>query len=1383
MHTPLPPSPDDLGQIQADSALPNPLQPVTMPVVPPGRATDEQQAFLIQELGRLNTETDNLLQQQPNLETVFQQQLAAIFPALRRPINPNRIFYSRYREDEQGQKHLLTSEPLAALLNALRRPDASAYLAQHPGAFYREGQTLDEDKRLSPGSPVETMAGMLEVVFTLKMNEFWTYRGDAQLDTEAQLVDVRRQVLAHQLALRTVDGTLSAAGRTLADAVLKYPTAAARNQVFAAGQRPGVYKLMLENGSHFAAAFILSATDETPPVGRVMLYSPGEGFEEFKDLGQLNETVAARLGDGESAGKRLAGSLVPTAQAALSSLAVLATEPPLIEADVIAVGIRSLRTWQYLRVRASLRRDTLPVAGELAIAADLTPQLDVSIALSARNLRLAPREPDWLKAASPLDQAAYRQLETKVIDSQEALLPLLENISTLASFSEDEVLKVLKIQKPEYANVDLAPYQSLVRLRVSNSMPVSVTGYRDEASATVYISEDPKIDIPDFLKRRQLTPGSWSTNVVVDLRTLGSYARRNLEPWSEHEIHRTTSATADIVDTSGNKVGTLNNAALRALAQQANVAAKYDEYLRSSFSQTGEGQTFAAAWQRANTAQMRRDALESRLNPAVDNLFTFKTPGSGFDWIQAVIQHPDSATRPPVGRTPIEVNGLVMGGGLERGQGGQPINGVLVIQRQRTRLGGVCVLYTPDAPDDAPFRELTNGLAELDTLKAKPQWRAYFTERMATNDAQELTRIFSDTRSVYRYAVTPITGDLQAYLYSAQLGFLLSHADYRSRSNAEIARESTVNAFLFAVDAADFLLGLSLVKAMRRLLFRYVARGLQRAQKLGRGIPGLIKKIGGDHKPYFALSNASIRPLTPGWVNIAEYRLPKHIDALFDVEDFARTNHYTLSRRMGAPHFIDKRSHQFISMKTQEGRYHLYQSYVEDGARYVKDPTGNRPDFMVVPGDAKSWKPRFERTSIGGGQVLGVLQIRTAEQQLDEDLLAMFRVFSDERGDVLVPLLTSVQKRRLLDHALQQLRVDEPTFRQIVWGRREVRPDRFRETVLTLDFDADIYTHLNRTTAYLDGTVSLSALDKDNLFLKIKRIAGKNDDFSKYIRASITVKDPDTKAGFVGYAFTKKQFDNLNKFDRKFKISTWNSDTLNDFLDEKGRRTVLHKIASEHNLTAEEALKTLMSEPALQIALANFRKAKHKAMLTELGVESFSESFKKSGVPYIALSQGKTTGQDTGMRAVDSVSVTAFEKNIPRYSTPLEFTSTRAQTHKVEKLPGSPEAPPTPHLPPPRDPDINIVKFDELAEAQLPLLPDNARTKVDEIIQDIHAGRVSRKKIGSYTYTDLPQLDAGTGRGRWRMAFENTGKEDGKDVFVFRGIIDYHGSKHIAWGM
>ncbi|MFO2463677.1 hypothetical protein OOJ96_07610 [Pseudomonas sp. 15FMM2] len=1394
MHISLPPSQGpQLEEPQLPSAnrvSPDPLLPVTLPVIPAAnQTTDEQQAHLISELGNLNVQIGDLMLKQPSLESVYQQQLAAAFPDLPHPINPNQIFYNRYREDSEGRKQLLSSDFLSSLLSKLREPGNENYLTQETGAFYREADTLEADKRLSFIGSVVTLTSVLAIAFTKNLNDFWKTREDEQPSPEEQLVALRRQALAHQLALRTVDGTLSAAGRTLADNVLKYPTAAAREQLFAADRRPGVYRLALEDGSEFAAAFIMSATNQIPPIGSVLLYSPGEGFEEYDSLARLNETVAARIAKAESAGKLLVGSLPASARAELNDMPVLAENPAVIGADVITTSIHSLRVRQYFSVRDVLLKETLPMTGELDLAADLTPQLDLSSALAARNLRLVElREPHWLKTVNSQDQSQYKRLETAMIDSNNALIPLLEQISTLTSFAADETDKVLKIQKPAYADVDIDHYKSLVHLRVTSSLPVKVTGYRNERTGTVFICEDPQIDIPQYLDGENLTKGSWDTKSVVDLRTLGSYARRNVEAWSVHQIHRTTSATADIIDTSGKKHGRLGDTDLRALAQQADIDKKYQEYLQSAFSLDGEGSTFATLWQRANAAKMKKYAHESRVNPSAYNLFTFKTPGSGLDWIKAVVEHPDSTTRPPVDRFVIEANLLVLGSALESGRGGQVVNGVAVIQRKNTKPDGVSVLYTPDAPDGMPFRELTSGLAELDNLTVKPEWQAYFTQRMATNDTEELAQIFSDSRSVHRYTLTPITGNFHEFLYSAQLGFQLAHADFRSRSNAEVARESAVNALMFGVEAADFLVDLLPGKRLLSFLRRGIIKGLNNAKKLGRGLPGLIKKTSGDNKASITIGKTSIRPLEPAWINAVEYRLPTPIDPLFDVEAFAQMHNFKLSRKTGAPSFIDNQNNQFIAMRHQDGRYHLYPSYMESGARYVKDPTGNKVDFMVVPGDAKSWKARSERSAMGGGPIMSFLGLRTAEQQVDDDILAAFRVHSTaaevKEFAVTIKEIDLLQKQQILDSARQKLGVNEVKFRRMLstpWGFNQRTETELRNTLLRLHVDADIYFHINRSTQFL--STPLSASEKTSLHKKIIRLMGKNNDFSKYIHASIRITDPDTKAEFVGYAFTTKHKKIADKFSLKHKLKTSHNDDTNAFIKEKGHQQTLNKIASDHNLTHEQALEKFLSDPEIQEAHETFITVRFKDRLKKLGIESFSEDFKKSGIPYIALSYGKKTDTASGVKIVDSVTITEFEKNISQFSTPLELSPSRAQTHKIEKPSSTPGAPAVSVQTTTRDPVINIVKSDDLADTQIPLLPDSARTKLEEIIQDIQAGRISRKKIGNFTYVDLPQVETGAGRGKWRAAFEQNGKEDGKDVYFLRGIIDYHGSKLKAWGM
>ncbi|AZF41239.1 hypothetical protein C4J87_1064 [Pseudomonas sp. R1-43-08] len=1393
MHTSLPSSParqgDDPQPIQAKYTPLVTFQPVTWPVVPPASSTEDQQEHLIGELAKLNVQTNDLIQAQPGLGRVYQHKLTEAFPHSPRPINPNQIFYSRYREDQEGQRQLLSSEPLGSLLTRLRATDGGTYLTQQSGAFYREPNTLDADKHLSSNGTAAQLAGSTEIAVIQSLNAFWDTAEDDQPDPEEQLIALRRQVLAHQLALRTVDGTLSAAGRTLADNVLKYPTAAAREKAFAIDDRPAVYRLMLEDGSEFAAAFILNATGKTPPTGSVMLYSPGEAFEEYENLDRLNQAVAARIREGGPAGKRLLASLSKTARAGLPGLPVLAASPPTIEADIVAHCVRSVRIRQYFAVREALRKETLPVAGELDLAADTTQYLDITDAFATRNLRLIEvREPEWLKTADVHDQARYRQLEQAMSDSNAALMPFLEKVQTLETFSLEHTDKVLKQLKPAYADVDIAPYKSLVRLRLSSSLSVELTGYRDENTSVVYITADEKINIPRFLQGQTLTRGTWKSRVVIDLRTLGSYAQRNVDPWSAHDFHRTISATATLVDTDGNTKGALGDSDLRALAQEADIGGKYAEYLRSTFSQGSEGNSFATAWQRANAAKMHKDALESRLNPDVHKLFIFKTPGSGLDWIKAVVEYPDSTERPRVSASEIDVNLLVMGGALDEGRGGQVINGVLIIQRKGTTPGGVCVLYTPDAPDEAPFRELANGLRELDALKAKPQWRAYFSARMATNDAHERSRIFSDTRGVHRYALTTITGNFHAYLYLVQLGFQLAHAAFRSRSNAQISRESTVNAFMFGIEVADLFIGLVPGKAAQTFVRRGIEKGLGLTRQLGRRMPGLVRKIGTHHRARIAVTKASIRPLEPAWVDVAAYRLPQPIDAFFDVEEFAQANHYTLWRTSGnAPCFFDKHNNQLIAMRDEGGRYHLFQSFVEDGARYVKDPAGNSANFMVVPGDAKSWKPRFERTTAGGGTVMGMLRGLTPEQQVDADLIAALGIYStDEQLRYFEPLIkemTEPQKRTLLANARQQMgNIDEATFRRKISGQRNLSPrakNELRDALLRLHSETDIYVHINRSTSNL--VPPLLPLDKDKLFKKIKRLIGKNDNFSKEIRASIRIQDPDTNAQFVGYAITPKQMKSLDKFDENYKLSTWSSDSLKAFLNEKGRQQTLTRIATDNKITREEALESLLSNPEVQKSLTLFRTIKFKEKLKELGVVSYAEDFKKSGIPYVAMSRGTYKSGESGVRMIDSVAVTDFEKNLPRFSASLEFDAPRVPIKKIEKP--SPAPTPSPAPPTARDPAVNIVKQDELLEAQSPLLSESARNKLEQITQDIQAGRVSRKKIGNYTYTDLPQIEAGAGRGRWRVAIERTAKEDGKDVFVLRGIFDYHDTRSVAWGM
>lgn len=133
-----------------------------------------------------------------------------------------------------------------------------------------------------------------------------------------QLLTLHKQQLSVLAALRVSDGTLTPASKQLIDAALQHPTLAEREHAFANGARPGVYPITVDDGTErgalLAGAFLITKTDNswatepTWPNGRalplndangpVVLYTPGEGFEEFTTPAQARQALADRLEQG-----------------------------------------------------------------------------------------------------------------------------------------------------------------------------------------------------------------------------------------------------------------------------------------------------------------------------------------------------------------------------------------------------------------------------------------------------------------------------------------------------------------------------------------------------------------------------------------------------------------------------------------------------------------------------------------------------------------------------------------------------------------------------------------------------------------------------------------------------------------------------------------------------------------------------------------------------------------------------------------------------------------------------------------------------------------------------------------------------------------------------
>lgn len=450
------------------------------------------------------------------------------------------------------------------------------------------------------------------------------------------------------------------------------------------------------------------------------------------------------------------------------------------------------------------------------------------------------------------------------------------------------------------------------------------------------------------------------------------------------------------------------------------------------------------------------------------------------------------------------------------------------------------------------------------------------------------------------------------------------------------------------------------------------------------------------------------------------------------------------------------------------------------GVVQVADPkSGRGTTFLGRRGETNEW----ERVGLrGGGAVLGALGLRlTPEQQVEDDLLkALLTSFSQsgrtpqigEETKGLLAKLSISQKQTLLDDARRTLKLDEAQFRKVVSdannGKLVGTTREFRELqncLVRLREETGVLIEVNRVVESVNNNFvsEISPANRQKLSTKILGIC-------KQRRSA--------QSGSIGHLV----------FEDKTGIQILVlSVTEPDVKAQMSLRETFHVDVSLPEIQARAAEKLGTQRSPTLTELQEIRIQLLREKLTEkmdtLGVTSILAEVKKKNLNYLVLAQGKRTGISDTLQMVGKNEIDAFERGLSRFSTPLELEHSRVQTHKIERPSGSQNVPVVQEpAPAPATDPINIVKMDPLAETQIALLSEGANNKLDEIIQDIEAGRVSRKKIGRYSYVDVPQADTG-GRGRWRLAFEKGNKENGKDVYTLKGIVDYHGNTAKVWGM
>ncbi|MFL1504791.1 dermonecrotic toxin domain-containing protein [Pseudomonas sp. S191] len=811
----------------------------TSPAIPPVKVqypqlvsqfnVSNQEAFNYQHRN-LTHDMQRLHSQQPKFQDFLNQQLAQML-AGRPNLKPEDLTFEQRTTLRDGSVKTLSSEPLLDALNRkvaarLASPDKKVEddSAVRSDVFAPSTATYTRASVATKFS-LDELAQRVVTQFAQALQAFWTTPRPTLRDPDVvespqnHVLTLHKQQLSTLAALRVSDGTMSNASKRLIDVALQYPMLAEREQAFPNGARPGVYPLTIDDGTErgalMAGSFLITSTDgshATPPTwtngrtlplddanGPVVLYTPGEGLEEFATPAQARQAVAQRIDAGGASAELLLQTLPLSLQnrpePPSGNDVTLSAEP--LTGDVLAEGIPWMLKRQQEEVKVAFARlaDDPKALQTVDDAADWSYLLSGDNAMAARDEKLADKlAPEWLKNLNPAQNELFDVLELSEANSRRALTPLLEKIPPLGVFSRDQMNKAIKTLYPS-AQVDADKLMVQVQVRSnlhgggsSSSNTVSVRNH--EVSLTDLALKNPS-EFPE-LQRGRFAQAVYKLPLI--------------------DIHG-----QPILGDDGKQV-VLEDSQLRGVVNTVDVGGAYTQLLKKELAtdaESGAAGELRKAWKANVSDSLDKEAFVSALNPDTYKAQATQDTSSkrGAQWLAAVLDYPDPANRPQVDGKNIVANTLV--------QRGLPVQGVMVIGNTTDPQ---LVLHTPDAPDGISIREVAD-MSALNALMDKKEWKLYTASRKTPVSKDDVVKA---GRAVKEYALdvtkspgrtvgalvnilkltkdpitlTPINGNFQDELYKQKVALVIDQADHQSVSSAEVAAQSKTNKALFGVEVA-----------------------------------------------------------------------------------------------------------------------------------------------------------------------------------------------------------------------------------------------------------------------------------------------------------------------------------------------------------------------------------------------------------------------------------------------------------------------------------------------------------------------------------------------------------------------------------------------------
>ncbi|MGF6094249.1 dermonecrotic toxin domain-containing protein [Pseudomonas sp. 18175] len=850
--------------------------------------TTSPQSQLIEKHQALNKKINELLSHQVSFQRFIQTQLRRTFPQLK-SIDPSAIQVNTYRNQPPAEPKLISTQTLSeALPSKIAQINRNAVTGQRnvephssdtQTRFYINDTVGGAPKKLENQRSLLTLAHDIATRFPEALTSYWKRApkgATKQPPRQEQLLDLHRQMLATEAALRFEDGTLSQAGKKLIDAAFQHPTLEAREREFPSGARPGVYPIRVDdntpNGALLAGCFLISSSDgstagspykpaDTRSIGLedsfgpVVLYTPGEGFEEFDSPGEARNALAQRINNDEEKAAQLLKGLplsVEHSRATQWGDDLLRGFAP-VSGDVLAQTFTLLLQRQAQEVNETMQlafaenattstpQLLLPeTVAKINDGADLSPYFDGSNAMLARNEQLLNKlQPQWLKTLSHEQEAQYRALSEAEQKHYTRLHPLVEQVPPLLAFAKQVLSKALKTKlQGRYPKQEIDPDKLTVQIKIQHKgKPLGLNGAHFAPPKTEFF-------------RASLT----------------ELALKNTAPWTAEPATTTWVAT---LTTGDGDVLTLDKPFLESLISQTDVGQQYLDLLKDKLNPnatSGEANVLHNAWKDHQRAKMAKEAFITSLDPdAYLNKQKFAE-----QWISATLGHDDATTWPKVNGASIVSHSVELDG--------KPVQGMLVIKPSNHPS---LVLYSPDAPDGRPYREFVDQ-DQLNATLNKPEWQTYISQRVAPEDKYAkfddlfvpgINSLLKKAAADYEAGVVlkPIKGGVSDHLYRQELGLLRSRASARMNTNASVSARSTHAKLMFATDMSLLLLSLIPVGAGVSAGYRLSKAALKTMRVPGRSLPKLITQPGKWAAAYndFALAasgipilkNAPLRPV------------------------------------------------------------------------------------------------------------------------------------------------------------------------------------------------------------------------------------------------------------------------------------------------------------------------------------------------------------------------------------------------------------------------------------------------------------------------------------------------------------------------------------------